>query len=158
VQHLIAALSAVPDAQLLVAGEGEMLPELQAQAARHEVEGRVRFLGLVPRDRLTTYMQAVDYVALYSGYEGLSHTLLEALRVGTPVIASDKGGNPEVITHDVNGLLVPYVDLDALKAALRTAFTPGKRDQLAAKTPLGLERFDFDRMLAQTTAVLRGSV
>ncbi len=158
VQHLIAALSAAPDVQLLVAGEGDMLPELRALAERHEVAGRVHFLGLVTHERLTAFMQAADYLALYSGYEGLSHTLLESLRVGTPAIASDKGGNPEVVQHDVNGLLVPYVDLDALKAALRTAFTPGTRDRLAAGTNLGLERFDFDRMLAQTTAVLSGSL
>ncbi len=63
-------------------------------------------------------MKAADYVALYSGYEGLSHTLLESLRAGTPVIASDKGGNPEVVQHGINGLLVPYVDVEALTAAI----------------------------------------
>jgi glycosyltransferase involved in cell wall biosynthesis len=116
---------------------------------------RVTFLGRIPRERLALYMKAADYLALYSGYEGMSHTLLEALRAGTPVIASDKGGNPEVVQHGVNGLLVPYVDGEALAAALAEAFQPGKRAALAANTHSGLERFDFARMVERTDAALR---
>ena len=59
-------------------------------------------------------MMAADGLALYSGYEGLSHTLLECLQLGTPVLASDKGGNPELVRDGVNGVLVPHVDLEAL--------------------------------------------
>lgn len=151
---LIQALAYVPDVHLLVAGDGPEAPGLRERAAALNLTGRVTFLGNVPREKLDTYMHAADYFALYSGYEGLSHALLESLRAGTPVIASDKGGNPEVVTHDVNGLLVPYVDIPALSAALETAFAPGKRAQLAAQTALGLERFNFQTMLDQTLAVL----
>jgi glycosyltransferase involved in cell wall biosynthesis len=118
----------------------------------------VTFLGRVPREKLALYMRAADYVALYSGYEGLSHIVLESLRVGAPVIASDKGGNPEVVQHGVNGLLVPYVDVEALAAALVEAFAPGRRAALAANTHVGLERFDFARMVEQTDGVLRSYV
>jgi 2-deoxystreptamine N-acetyl-D-glucosaminyltransferase/2-deoxystreptamine glucosyltransferase len=100
-------------------------------------------------------MKATDYLALYSGYEGLSHTLLESLRAGTPIIASDKGGNPEVVRHNVNGLLVPYVDVEALSAALAAAFAPGRREALAANSQIGLERFDLTRMVEETSATLR---
>jgi glycosyltransferase involved in cell wall biosynthesis len=100
------------------------------------------------------YLRAVDYLALYSGYEGLSHTLLEALREGTPVIASDKGGNPEVVQHGGNGLLVPYVDVDALSCALRDAFAPGQREKLAAQSSMGMDRFTFQSMVHGTMAVL----
>ncbi len=154
VQHLIPALRAVPDVRLLVAGSGDMLPELRALAAAHEVAERVDFLGNVPREQMPLYLRAADYLALYSGYEGLSHTLLEALREGTPVIASDKGGNPEVVQHGVNGLLVPYVDGEALREALRTAFAPGMRDTLAANAQVGMERFSFEHMLRETMDVL----
>ena len=112
------------------------------------------FLGRVSREQMPLYMKAADYVALYSGYEGLSHTLLESLRVGTPVIASDKGGNPEVVQHGVNGLLVPYVDVEALAAALEEAFRPGVRDSLAANSAVGMDRFDFGRMVESTAAAL----
>lgn len=152
VDHLISALSQVPDVRLLVAGDGPMKAQLEAQA--QSLGDRVVFLGRVARGQMPLYMKAADYLALYSGYEGLSHTLLESLRVGTPVIASDKGGNPEVVNHDVNGLLVPYVDVDLLATTLNVAFQPGKRDQLAANSALGMERFVFERMVEQTSARL----
>ncbi|MBK8022673.1 MAG: glycosyltransferase family 4 protein [Chloroflexi bacterium] len=153
VDHLIAALRRVPDARLLVAGDGPMLESLQAQA--DDLGDRVTFLGRVSRDRIPLYMRAADYVILYSGYEGLSHTLLESLAAGTPVIASDKGGNPEVVRHGVNGLLVPYVDVEALTAALQEAMRPGMRAALAAYAPDGTERFDFSRMVEATDMALR---
>ena len=156
VDHLIRALAQVPDVRLLVAGDGAELPRLQALAAELKLldAGRVQFLGRLPRRDVYTYMLAADYFALYSGYEGLPHTLLECLQIGTPVIASDKGGNPEVVQHDVNGLLVPYVDVDTLAQTLRDALTGDTRSRLAAGTANGLERFDFGAMVRQTHDVL----
>jgi len=154
VQYLIPALRAVPNVRLLVAGNGEMLPALRALASELGVADRVDFLGSVPHERMPLYLRAVDYLALYSGYEGLSHTLLEALREGTPVIASDKGGNPEVVQHGGNGLLVPYVDVDALSGVLRDAFAPGQREKLAAQSSMGMDRFTFQSMVHGTMAVL----
>lgn len=157
VDHLIAAVSAarVPDLRLIVAGDGDLLPTLRAQAESLGLGDRVQFLGRVSREQMPIWMKAADYVALYSGYEGLSHTLLESLREGTPVIASDKGGNPEVVQHGVNGLLVPYIDRDALTAVLETAFASGKREELAQNHALGMERFAFPTMIDHTERVLR---
>lgn len=158
VDHLLMALRAVPAAHLLIAGDGSELKTLRALAESLGVAARAHFLGALPREILTLYFRAVDYTALYSGYEGLSHVLLESLRAGTPVIASDKGGNPEVVRHDVNGLLVPYIEIEALAAALQTALSPGVRARLAANTQQGMERFDFARMVEATAAVLSGLV
>ena len=152
VDHLIAALHTLPDIRLIVAGDGATLDQLKAQAA--DLGDRVVFLGRVSREQMPLHMKAADYVALYSGYEGLSHTLLESLRVGTPVIASDKGGNPEVVQHGVNGLLVPYVDVEALALALEQAFRPGLRDSLAANSAAGTDRFDFAHMVESTSEAL----
>lgn len=156
VHHLIAVISRVPDARLLVAGDGEIRESLEQQATKLGVSSRVTFLGNLPRAKVALYMKAADYFALYSGYEGLSHVLLESLRAGTPVIASDKGGNPEVVQHGVNGLLVPYINVDALVATLTDALRPGMRDSLAANSQHGMERFDFARMVQHTHAVLEG--
>lgn len=154
VNHLISALAHVPDVHLLVAGDGDQLAALKAQAETAGLSRRVTFLGQVGREQMALYMKAADYLALYSGYEGLSHTLLESLRAGTPIIASDKGGNPEVVRQGVNGLLVPYIDIEALAAALHEAFRPGRRDELAANAAVGMERFDFRAMVSQTNAAL----
>jgi glycosyltransferase involved in cell wall biosynthesis len=139
---------------LIVAGEGELMDALKAQAAANGLAERVSFLGKISRDKLAIYMKAADYLVLYSGYEGLSHTLLESLLAGTPVIASDKGGNPEVVQHNINGLLVPYVDVEALTAAIKTAFRSGERERMAANSQIGMERFQFETMVKHTSDVL----
>lgn len=152
VDHLIQALKAVPEAQLLVAGDGDDLPRLRGLA--QALGERVRFLGRLPRPLLYRYMRAVDYFVLYSGYEGLSHTLLESLRVGTPVIASAKGGNPEVVQTGINGFLVPYVNVSALIETLRTAFQADTAERLARHAQLDETRFAFATMLRETHAIL----
>ncbi len=150
IDHVIAAIRHLPQVRLVVAGDGDQRAYLQRLA--RDLGERVVLLGRVARDRVYTMMQAADYVVLYSGYEGLPHTLLEALRVGTPVIASDKGGNPEVVQDGVNGLLVPYVDVPALRARIAHALTI--RAQLARQTHIGMERFTFERMVSATHQVL----
>lgn len=153
IDHLLAALHRTPDWQLWIAGTGEDEARLRALAA--PLGERVRFLGRLPREQLYLTMQAADYFALYSGYEGLAHTLLESLRVGTPVIASARGGNSEVVRDGSNGLLVPHVNVEALADALQRALQPGLRASLAAHAGDDLERFRFSTMLEQTDAVLR---
>ena len=155
VDHLLAALRSLPDVTLVVAGDGPELDSLKVLAAALGLGERARFLGRVGRETMPLLLRAADYLALYSGYEGLSHTILESLRVGTPVIASDKGGNPEIVRDGVNGLLVPYVDVEGLTDVLRAAFAPGRRAALAANTGVGLERFDFTRMVEATSLFLK---
>ena len=154
IDHLLGALHAVPDARLLIAGDGPDEARLRALAASAGVEARVSFLGRVPREQMPLYLRAADYTALYSGYEGLSHVILESLLAGTPVIASDKGGNPEVVRHDHNGLLVPYVAPDALAATLRAAFAGDTRARLAAHSGEGLERFNWESLVGRTIGLL----
>ena len=154
VDSLLRALARVPDVRLLIAGDGPEEARLRALAGSLRLGERAQFLGRVDRARLATYFRAADYTALYSGYEGLPHVLLESLLSGTPVIASDKGGNPEVVRHGENGLLVPYPDEDALVAALETAFSSDTRARLAAGTGAGLERFRWPALVEQTAALL----
>ncbi|MBN1680343.1 MAG: glycosyltransferase family 4 protein [Anaerolineae bacterium] len=157
IDHLLQAVAYVPEVRLLVAGNGPDNDRLQQIAAAKGVTSRVMFLGDVPRDRLALYFRAVDYTVLYSGYEGLSHTLLESLRAGTPVIASDKGGNPEVVRHDHNGLLVPYADPDALVETLRHAITGDTRTRLAALAPQIPSHFRWNTLVKTTVAALEAA-
>lgn len=156
IDTLIQVVAARPAIRLVVAGDGPDAPRLHALAARHGAGDRVRFLGRVARDRMPLYFRAADYFVLYSGYEGLPHVVLESLLAGTPVIASDKGGNPEVVRHQHNGLLVPYADPDALSAAVDEAFSGDMRARLAAHTGDGLARFQWETLVTQTTALLEG--
>jgi glycosyltransferase involved in cell wall biosynthesis len=154
IDHVMHALADLPDIRLLVAGDGPESARLEKLRFELGLENRVAFLGRVDRAEMPLYYRAADYTVLYSGYEGLSHVLLESLGIGTPVIASDKGGNPESVDHEVNGLLVPYVDVGALVDAFRMAFSGDTAGRLAANTSVGLERFRWEVLVEQTIEVL----
>lgn len=102
-----------PDAQLLIVGTG---PE-EARLRQMSVSG-AQFTGQV--NDTMRYLQAADLFVLPSATEGLSNSMLEALSTGLPVLATSVGGTPDVISHDVNGYLVPPDDLHALKTGLMT--------------------------------------
>lgn len=151
IDHLIHALKTLPDVRLVVAGDGPDLVRLQSLA--EPIQDRVTFLGHIPHEDIFRLMRASNGLAVYSGYEGLSHTILEGLQVGTPVLASDKGGNPEVVQDGVNGVLVPYVDVVALRDGIQRLLS--NYHEYAQNTSIGMERFMFPQMVAETDRVLK---
>lgn len=121
VDGIIEALKELPeDVALLVAGDGDMEGAWKELARSLGLEQRVTFLGNVPHAKIPLYIRAADVFVLNSRYEGLSHTLLEVLTLGTPIVASNVCGNPEVVEDGVNGFLVDPFDSKALAARLRT--------------------------------------
>ena len=151
IDHLIAALNDLPDLQLVVVGDGPDRDRLEALA--RPLGERVTFTGQLAAGETHRLMAAADGLALYSGYEGLSHTLLESLQLGTPVLASDKGGNSEIVCHGVNGLLVPHVDVSALRWGIQQLLE--RRHEYAANSRCGLERFSLRKMVGETDALLK---
>ncbi|MDT3706866.1 MAG: glycosyltransferase [Thiobacillus sp.] len=101
--------------------EGDMRPELEAQVARLGLAGRVRFLGALPPDELKGPLSAADVFVLATRNEGWANVLLEAMACGLPVVATDVGGNCEVICRDELGSIVPFGDAAALQQALHAA-------------------------------------
>jgi glycosyltransferase involved in cell wall biosynthesis len=127
------AVAAVPGVTLAIAGDGPDRAELERQAAALGLDGRVRFLGSVSRDRVLRLFRAADASILSSSWENLPHTVLEALAAGSPVIATAVGGVPEVVRDGENGLLVPPDDPHALADAIRRFFAhEALRSRLAA--------------------------
>lgn len=104
--HIIAALPALPDVRLMIAGSGPDLKKLQALAATMGVADRVAFLGAMPQDRLRGYYGAADALVLASSREGWANVLLEAMACGTPVVASNVWGTPEVVQIPAAGVLM----------------------------------------------------
>ena len=87
--------------------------------------GAVRFTGELPREEVGRWMYAADALALCSGYEGLSHVLLEAMAAGLPVLVSDVGGNRALVQDGHDGLIVPYGDVEATRRGLAALLTDG---------------------------------
>ena len=104
----------IPDAQLIIAGGGPLEGELRAQVVKEGAEEFVTLLGNIPHDDLLRYVGAADLFVLNTGYEGLSHQLLEVLAIGTPIVTTNVGGNPELIEDGVTGLLVEPANPEAL--------------------------------------------
>lgn len=103
--------------QLLVAGDGPDRGAFERQAQALGIAGRVQFLGAV--DAPARFIDTVDAVVVAARHEGLSNAALEAMAHGRPVIASDAGGNRELVVDGATGLIVPVDDATALAAALR---------------------------------------
>jgi len=109
-------LRAVPDSYLLIVGEGSRRDALEAQARELRIAHRVVFTGR--RDDVPAVTAALDVAVLPSYREAQGLTILEAMALSRPVVASDVGGIPEMIEDGKTGLLVPPHDADALAAAI----------------------------------------
>ena len=109
-------LRSVPDAYLLIVGEGSRREALEAQARHLRIAHRVVFTGR--RDDVPAVTAALDVAVLPSYREAQGLSILEAMALSRPVVASDVGGIPEMITDGVTGLLVPPHDADTLAAAI----------------------------------------
>lgn len=154
---IIRALSQVrriiPETQLLIVGDGQERPELEDIASDHR--GAVHFLGMQPLEQVRKYIRAADAFVLFSTYEGLPHTLLEAMASETPVIASKVGGNVEVIEHECTGLLVPPEDIDALSSAIcQLLSNQSIRQKFASAALDSLGRFSWEKLVDDTESVL----
>ena len=108
------------DVTLVMAGSGEMLPFLRAQAKFLGIEDRVRFLGYVEDSLLPGLFGMADVFVLPSTTaEAFGIVILEAMAAGVPVVATDVGGIPEIIMNSESGLLVPPGNELELRNAIR---------------------------------------
>lgn len=139
---------AVPDARVVLAGDGPRRDELGALAERLGLADAVTFLGV--RDDVPRLLRAADVFVLPSHREGLPLSLVEAHAMSCPSVAFDVGGNPEVLAHGETGLLVPAGDTaglgQALAAPLCDAALHGRFAEAARARYL--ELFTHDRMVA----------
>jgi len=115
----IEALTQLPGVTLLIAGAGPEKARLEALAARLGVTERVRMVGVVPQAELKWWYSAADVLALCSSREGWANVLLESMACGTPVIATNIWGTPEVVSSPDAGLLMRERDAASLAEAWR---------------------------------------
>jgi glycosyltransferase involved in cell wall biosynthesis len=152
---LLDAVAQVDGAALELVGDGPERTELAAHAERLGLDGRVRFVGALPREEVLRRLAGGRAAVLSSAWENLPHAAVEALAVGTPVVSTAVGGVPEVVRDGENGLLVPARDPAALAAALRAVLTDDDlRGRLAAAAQPSVAAIGRDSVYARLAQIL----
>ncbi len=157
VQYFLDAAAIVarrfPGVRFLVAGDGANKKELEQKAEHMGLGPQTVFAGF--RCDVREWLPEADLSVLPSLSEGLSNSLLESMASGVPVIGASVGGNPEVIDHEVTGLLVPPKDAKALANAMCRLL--GDREMAArfgrAGTRRVAEMFSVDRSVGETAGL-----
>lgn len=143
-------------AKLIVLGSGPELEKLKSMAYDLKMEDAVIFAGVINQEDMISYIGFADVFVLNTYYEGLSHTLLEAIKAKVPIIASDAGGNPEVIQSNVNGLLISYNNEDQIKKSIGFIFdNPGKAQELTKSALDQSGKFSWTDVVSKTIEVIR---
>jgi colanic acid/amylovoran biosynthesis glycosyltransferase len=164
-QDIICAVSILRqsgmDVHLEIAGEDELggkgfRHELEAQITHHKVAGNVVLLGTVPEVRVFEGLERAHLFVLASHREPLGVAIMEAMSCGTPVVATNRGGVPEMIEHSVDGYLVPPQDPTALAEAIKHVvqdpplakqFSASARTKIQTRFNSDISALEMKRML-----------
>ncbi len=148
----IEAMRQLPEFQLVIAGEGPEHDRLSTLITRHKLGERVKLLGPRPHVTLPALYGSADASVLASSREGWANVLLESMACGTPVVASDIWGNPEVVRAPEAGVIYAPNTADGIVAGVRRLFAA-----LPARTTTRAyaERFSWDATTAGQLALFR---
>ena len=148
---------ACADTALVLVGDGALRAALEAQAATAGIGDAVRFLG--DRGDVQQLLRGFDVFVLSSLSEGYSMALLEACASGLPIVATDVGGNREIVVDGRNGLLVPAARDDALAEAISALLRdPARTAEMGrAGRDWALREASVETMAGRYDALYRGS-
>ncbi|MEM1268602.1 MAG: glycosyltransferase [Bacteroidota bacterium] len=158
--NLIHAFSAVhterEDARLVIVGAGSLEKQIRTLVAQHNLEQAVDFLGL--RDDVPALMNAADGFVMSSAWEGLPMVLLEAGASGLPAVATDVGGNAEIVVHGQTGYIVPPGDSAALSERMCgfMALPEDAREAVSARAREHVSKhFDLNQIVTRWESLYR---
>ncbi|KAA3658314.1 MAG: glycosyltransferase [Calditrichaeota bacterium] len=137
----------MPNARLLLVGAGPLYPETKAMIQELGIAEKTIFIRW--RKNIPDYIRAMDVFILPSFSEGMSNTILEAMACSRTVIATDVGGNPELVDNNKTGMLVPSDDDEAMSAAIIDLLhnTEKRRTFAAAGRRKVEEQYTFQQMI-----------
>ena len=148
-------LDAAPDLRFAVAGDGPQAEEAKTLAAALGLAGTTRFFGQISPEAARALHTRLSCLLSPAHTEGLPNHLLEAMAMGTPVVATDVGGVAELVTDGATGLLRPAGDLEGLARAVSAlARDPARGAALAAAARARVvEDFSFARRTQRLMAL-----
>lgn len=141
--------------QLTLAGDGPFRAEMEQLASNLGIRDRVLFAG--DTDNVPSLLAETDISVLATRFESLPLTIIEAMRAGVPVIASEVGGVAELVTHGTTGYLVPHSDSQALQERLRELIASDQtRSRMGQMGRLQYERqFTVEKMAGAVLSLYR---
>jgi len=148
---------AIPGAFLVAVGNGDDRARLEQKGAALSLQSGVRFFDVARGEQLISYYNRCDVFALPSRGEGFGIVFLEAMAVGKPLLGGAHGGIPDIITHGVNGFLVPQDDPEKLAQSLIELLRrPKLREQMGRAGLVRLrQEFLFEKFAARVEEILQ---
>ena len=146
--------------RFVVVGEGAERAGAQALASSLGLDDRIRFVGSVSHHEMPSLYRALDVLLLTSRTEGLPNTVLEALAMKVPVVATEVGGVGEIVTHERSGLLAAAGDVDSLARyvlAVKGDLELAERLRTGGRTVVQ-QRFSFRQRIREIEAIYAGLV
>jgi glycosyltransferase involved in cell wall biosynthesis len=155
IRAFAAARRGLPNATLVLVGDGPMRSELETLAAGLSLDGAVRFTGRQTGAEVRDWLQASDVFALVSSNEGLPCSLLEAMSVGLPSVISDIPANVQLVETEVHGLHVGLGSPDSIAGALRRLLSdvPLRAHMGAAARQRVLAGYSIDKVMDRYEAL-----
>lgn len=151
VEAIAPVLKARPEIRLTVIGGGSLKRTLEERLRALEISAQCELTGHVDDPRV--FFPRIDIMAMPSLWEGLPYTLLDSMRAGKPILATDVGGMPEVLAGGAGVLIAPGNAEQARQALNNLIDSPDLRKQLATCVVKRIERYDLAQMVYQTQAV-----
>ncbi len=151
---VLAARSLGPETVVMIIGEGPEMANLAGLVESSGLAGKVLLMGKVPRKELAVCLKAADCFVLNSAYESCSHIALEAMKMGTPVVAARTTGVPEMIQHRENGLLFDKDDRNQMVSCIKECFNAGLRERLTSEATRRLSKYNWSDIFSLTLKVL----
>jgi len=156
----LSAFASVPDARLVLVGDGPQRRDIERSVASMKLDGRVVLTGQIDHQAAVDILFASDVFVQLSLFEGRSIALLEALCAQKAIIASDIAAQQEVLAMDdgsLAGLVADPEDDAAIAAAIALASDEKLRSELGARAAVLAKRIDLGRMGQEYVALLKGA-
>jgi glycosyltransferase involved in cell wall biosynthesis len=140
-------------ARLVILGQGELEPQLRQQIADRQLADAVVLLGF--QRNPWKFIARADVFALSSHYEGFGNVLIEAMALAVPVVATASAGTRDIVTHNVDGLLVEAHTAEAMAAALGDVLdNRERRSEMSRAAAASAERFSAPVVIGRYHEVL----
>lgn len=141
---------------LLILGDGQEMENLKKLAHELGIVSKAHFLGKIEHGEIMNYFKAADLFILNSHYEGLSHTLLEVMKAGVPIIASNIEANQEIIENNKSGILVNYNNVSEIsQATIKILNDKALAENLVSQAKEKLKIFNWDNTVKLTVEAIK---